>query len=114
MFKVITVNVFVWMILHYCRCELKMHNCSCSCPSMQHGAFVSEGRAAGALHRDLAGLPLHQHPSAVCTGALLRDGAQTGSLPQAAFLSSQTGPGLHCQMEGQCEFLFFIFYLTFI
>lgn len=75
---------------------------------MQHGAFVSEGWATGALRRDLAGLPLHQHPCAVCTGALLGGGAQTGSLPQAAFLSPQTGPGLHCQMEGQCELFYVI------
>lgn len=77
-----------------------MHHCSC--PSVQHGASVSKGRAAGALRCDLAGLPLSQHLSTVCTGALFRGRAETGSLPQAAFLPTQTGPGPYCKMEGQC------------
>lgn len=73
---------------------------------MQHGTFASEGRAAAAVRRDLAGLPLPQHPSAVCAGALLRGPAQAGSVPQAAFLPPQTGPGLCRQMEGWWEVLY--------
>lgn len=72
---------------------------------MQHGASASEGRAAAAVRRDLAGLPLPQHPSAVGAGALLRGRAQAGSIPQAALLPPQTGPGQCRQMEGWCEVL---------
>lgn len=91
------------------KCEHKMHDCSCSCPPLQHGASVCEGWPPGALRGDLAGLPLHQHPSAVCIGALLRGRAQTGSLPQAAILSPQTGSGLYCEMEGQCDVLYMFY-----
>lgn len=69
---------------------------------MQHGASVSKGRSAGALCCDLASLPLLQHLSTVRTGALFGGRAETGSLPQAVFLPTQTGPGLYCKMEGQC------------
>lgn len=69
---------------------------------MQHAASVSKGRSAGALYCDLAGLPLPQHLSTVCTGALFRGRAATGSLPQAVFLPTQSGHGLRCKMEGQC------------
>lgn len=80
-----------------------MRNRYWSGPSVQHGAFACEGRAAGAVRRDLAGLPLPRRPSAVGAGALLRGPAQTGSVPQAAFLPPQTGPGLGRQMEGWWE-----------
>lgn len=77
-----------------------MHYCSCPCPSVQHDASVSEGRSAGALRCDLAGLPVLQHLFTVSTGALFRGYLETGSLPQAAFLPPQTGPGLDREMEG--------------
>lgn len=79
-----------------------MLHCSHPCPSVQHAASVSEGRSARALRCDLAGLSLLQHLSAVCTGAQFRGRAQTGSLPQAALLPTQNGPGLYSEMEGQC------------
>lgn len=69
---------------------------------MQHGASVTKGWPAGALRCDLAGLPLLRRLSSVCTGALFRGRAATGSLSQAAILPTQTGHGLYCEMEGQC------------
>uniref|UniRef100_G3NV34 Alpha-1,3-glucosyltransferase n=1 Tax=Gasterosteus aculeatus aculeatus TaxID=481459 RepID=G3NV34_GASAC len=66
---------------------------------MKHDASVSEGRSAGALRCDLAGLPVLQHLFTVSTGALFRGYLETGSLPQAAFLPPQTGPGLDREME---------------
>lgn len=81
-----------------CKC------CSCARPSVQHGASASKGRLACALHRDLASLPLPQRPPPVCAAALFRGGAQTRSLPQAAFLPTAPRPGPDRKVEGQCVF----------
>lgn len=69
---------------------------------MQHAASASEGRSTGALCRDLVGLPLLQHLSTVCTGALFRGRAETGNLPKTVLLPTQTESGLDCKMEGEC------------
>lgn len=71
---------------------------------MQHGAALSEGRPSGSLRRDLAVLPLLRRLPPVCAGALLRGGAEAGSLPQAALLPAGSGHGPDREVEGRCAY----------
>lgn len=69
---------------------------------MQHGASATEGRPPGSLRGDLAGLPLPRRLPLVRDGALLRGGAEDGSLPQAALLPAAPGHESDRQVEGWC------------